>query len=42
MQVWTDVQTCIPDGHLRRVTYTRYHIGTIETPDDEHLYARNM
>ena len=36
------VQTCIPYGHLRRVTYTRYRIDTIESPDDEHLNARNM
>ena len=36
------VQTCIPDGHLHRVTYTRYRIDTIESPDDEHLNARNM
>jgi len=25
-----------------RVTYTRYRIDTIESPDDEHLNARNM
>ena len=31
------VQTCIPDGHLHRVTYIRYRIDTIESPDDEHL-----
>jgi hypothetical protein len=37
-----NVQTCIPDGHLHRVTYTRYRIDTIESPDDEHLNARNM
>jgi hypothetical protein len=45
MQVWTErssVQTCIADGHLHRVTYTRYQIDTIESPDDEHLNARNM
>ena len=33
--------TCIPDGHLHRVTYTRC-IDTIDTPDDEHKVARNM
>jgi len=35
----------IPDGHLHRVTYqmyTRYRIDTTESPDDEHLDARNM
>jgi len=34
--------TCIPDGHLHRVTYTRYHIETINSPDDGHMAARNM
>jgi hypothetical protein len=33
---------CIPDGHLHRVTYTRCCIDTIESPDDEHKFARNM
>jgi len=33
---------CIPDGHLNRVTYTRYFINTIDSPDDEHKVARNM
>ena len=36
-----DVQTCIPDGHLHRVIYTRY-IDTNESPDDNHLNVRNM
>ena len=36
------VQTCIRDGHLHGVTYTRFRIDTIESPDDEHLKARNM
>ena len=36
------VQTCVPDSDLHRVTYTRYRIDTIESPDDEHLNARNM
>ena len=31
----------IPDGRLHSVTYTRYRIDTIESPDDEHLNARN-
>jgi hypothetical protein len=35
-------QTCIPDGHLHRLTYARYLINTIDTPDDEHRSARNM
>ena len=29
-------------GHLRRVTYTRCCIDTIDSPDDEHGVARNM
>ena len=35
-------ETCVPDGHLRRVIYTRWCIDTIESPDDEHWVARNM
>jgi len=45
MQVWKElrsVQTCTTDGHLHTVTYTRYRIDTVESPDDEHLNARNM
>ena len=34
--------TCILDGHLHRVTYTRCCIGTIDSPDDEHKVAQNM
>ena len=34
--------TCIPDGHLHRVTYAKCRIDTIDSPDDEHLVARNM
>jgi len=30
-----DRRICIPDGHLRRVTYTRCRIDTINSPDDE-------
>ena len=36
------VQTCLPDGHLHSVTCTRFRTYTIESPDDEHLNARNM
>jgi len=36
------VPTCIPDGHIHRVTYTRSCIDTIDSPDDEHKVARNM
>jgi len=31
-----------PHGHLHRATYTRVRIDTIDSPDDEHLVARNM
>jgi hypothetical protein len=34
--------TCITDGHLHRVIYTRWCIDTIYSPDDEHWVARNM
>jgi hypothetical protein len=37
-----DRQICIPDYHLHRVTYTRYRIDRIDSPDDEHMGARNM
>jgi len=36
------IYTCIPDGHLHTVTYARCRIDAIESPDDEHLVARNM
>ena len=35
------IQTCTPNGHLYRVTYTRC-IETINSPDDGHMTARNM
>jgi len=34
-------QNCIPDGHLHSVTYA-ICIDTINSPDDEHMSARNM
>ena len=34
--------TCTLDGHLHRVTYTRWCIDRIDSPDDEHGIARNM
>ena len=37
-----NIQTCIPHGHLHRMTYTRGRIDTTDSPDDEHLVARNM
>jgi hypothetical protein len=48
MTVWcagldeTLIHTCTPDGHLYRVTYTRCHIDTINSPEDGHMAARNM
>jgi hypothetical protein len=34
--------TCIPDGHLHRVIYTRWCIDAIDSLDDERSVARNM
>ena len=36
------MHSCIPHGHLHSVAYTRGLIDTIDSPDDEHLVARNM
>ena len=36
------ILTYIPDGHLHRVTYARCLTDTFESPDDEHMFARNM
>ena len=36
------IQTCIPEGHLHRVTYTRCRTDTINSPDDGHVAVRNM
>ena len=36
------VQTCLPDGHLHRLTYARCRIDRNYSPDDEHMVARNM
>ena len=37
-----DVPPCIPDSHLYRVTNARCRIGTVFSPDDGHIVARNM
>jgi hypothetical protein len=47
VQVWmilqsSPIQTCTPNVHLYRVTYTRWRIDTINSPDDGHMAARNM
>jgi len=46
MTVWCagldETQSCTPNGHLYRVTYTRCRIDTINSPDDGHIAARNM
>ena len=34
------VQTCTPNSHLYRVTYTRCHIDIINSPDDENMAAQ--
>jgi len=36
------IPTSIPDGHLHRVTYTRCHIDTVNSPDDGYITARKM
>ena len=36
------IPPCIPDSHLYRVTNTRCRIGTVFSPDDGHIVARNM
>jgi hypothetical protein len=44
VQVWMKlrlIQTCTPNGHLCRVTYTRCRIDTINSPDDGHMAAQN-
>jgi hypothetical protein len=48
--VWTTVwyarcnetPTCILDSHLHTVTYTRYHIDAVNSPDDGNIVAQNM
>jgi len=35
-------QTCVLDGYLHGVTYTRYRIDTINSPDDGHIAFRNI
>jgi hypothetical protein len=47
VQVWMRllcslIQTSTLNGHLYRVTYTRCHIDTINSPDDGHMAARNI
>ena len=37
-----EIQTCIPQGHHHRVTYTGCRIDTINSPDDGHIAVRNM
>ena len=34
------IPTCIPDGHLHRLTCTKCRIDTINSPDDGHMAAR--
>ena len=36
------IPSCIPDGHPHRVTNSRCRTGTIISPDDGHIVARNM
>jgi len=41
VQVWMQPEH-LTLTHTHRVTYTRYSINTIDSPDDEHRGARNM
>ena len=36
------VPPCISDGEIYRLTNTRGRIGTVFSPDDGHIVARNM
>ena len=36
------IPSCIPDGHLHRVTNTKFRIGTVISPNDGHVVAGNM
>jgi len=36
------IQTCTPEGNLYGMTYTRYRIDTINSPDDGHMAVRNI
>ena len=40
--VCSSICSCIPEGHLRRVTHTRCRIDTINSPVDGHIAVRNM
>jgi len=33
---------CIPESHQHRVTNTKCRIDTVISPDDGHIFARNM
>ena len=39
---WNEIPPFIPDSYLYRVTITRCRIGTVISPDDGHIVARNM
>ena len=42
MTVWCAGCTCTPNGHLYTVTYTRWRIDTINSPDDGHMAAHTF
>ena len=37
-----DCLVCIPESHPYRVTSTKCRIDTVVSPDDGHIFARNM
>jgi len=45
VQVWMELssnQTCTLNGHLHRVTCSRFRINTIDSPDDEHRCSKHV
>jgi hypothetical protein len=37
-----EIQSCIPDGYLPTVTYTKCRIDTVNSPDDGHIAVQNV
>jgi len=42
MTVWGGIPPWIPESRLYRMTNYRCRIGTVFSPDDGHIVARNM
>jgi len=39
---WNFIPPYIPDSHPQRVTNTKCPVGTVLSPDDGHIVARNL